>query len=342
MDFENIHKAQFYEKQKSKKVKCTLCPHGCIIDKNKFGICGVRYNNEGELFSENYGEISSIGFDPIEKKPLYHFYPGSKILSIGSIGCNLKCFYCQNWQISQINSQEYKTNLKTYSPSDILSKALSKPNNIGVAYTYNEPTVFYEFMLDTAKLVKAKGLKNVMVTNGYICKEPLLQLIKYIDAFNVDLKAFSNEFYKKNTASSLQAVLDTLKLIKEQGKHLEITNLLIPTLNDDSKEFEDMIKWIAKELGDDTVLHISAYYPNYNSTIEPTSISLIMSFLKIAKKYLKNVYVGNVMLAEGNNTYCDKCGNLLISRSGYMLDIVGINKDGSCKKCGNKIFTYLK
>ncbi|MDA3780524.1 MAG: AmmeMemoRadiSam system radical SAM enzyme [Bacteroidales bacterium] len=338
MGIENFHNTLFCRKISSQKVKCTLCPHNCIIVNKKYGVCGVRYNYNGELVSENYGQISSMGFDPIEKKPLYHFYPGKQILSIGSIGCNLKCFYCQNWQISLSNFQELKSNLILLNPSDVLDKALSKSNNIGVAYTYNEPVVFYEFMLDTAKLIKANGLKNVMVTNGYINKAPLLELLNYIDAFNVDLKAFNDEFYKKSTSSTLQPVLDTIKIIKEHGKHLEITNLVIPSLNDDSIEFENMVKWIANEIGENTVLHLSAYYPNYNSDIELTSISLIMSFFKIAKKYLKNVYVGNVIIPEGNNTYCEKCGNLLISRSGYIVDNSGLNKDGTCKKCGNRMF----
>jgi len=293
------------------------------------------------LISENYGKISSIGFDPIEKKPLYHFYPGKEILSIGSLGCNLQCQFCQNYSISQTNIDEFERNCSLYSPEQIKNLALSRNTNIGVAYTYNEPTVFFEFMLDTAKIIKSAGLKNVMVTNGFINPEPLNELHNYIDAYNVDLKAFNNDFFKKYTKSELEPVKETLKSIIKAGKHLEITNLIIPTLNDSQTEFENMCRWIADTLGKGVIFHISRYYPTYRMTIDQTSIEQLILLYEIAKKHLDFVYLGNVLLDEGNNTYCNSCKELLISRKGYFTKINGVDAQGNCSNCKSPIFKYF-
>jgi pyruvate formate lyase activating enzyme len=327
----------FYSKINNDKVICTLCPHNCKISDGKYGVCKVRKNVNGILISENYGLISSLGFDPIEKKPLYHFYPGKEILSIGSIGCNLQCQFCQNYSISQTAVADFRKNYTTYTPEQIRDIALSHSANIGIAFTYNEPTIFFEFMLDTAKISKSAGLKNVMVTNGFINPEPLELLNNYIDAYNVDLKSFNDIFYKNHTKSNLEPVKETLINIMKAGKHLEITNLIIPTLNDSEVEFETMCQWIASNLGKEVVLHISRYFPIYKMAIEQTSIEQMILLYSIAKKYLNFVYLGNVLLDEGNNTYCNSCKELLISRKGYFTKIVSVDKSGNCSKCGNKV-----
>jgi pyruvate formate lyase activating enzyme len=327
----------FYSKINNDKVICTLCPYNCKISDGKYGVCKVRKNVNGILISENYGLISSLGFDPIEKKPLYHFYPGKEILSIGSIGCNLQCQFCQNYSISQTAVADFRKNCTTYTPEQIRDIALSHSANIGIAFTYNEPTIFFEFMLDTAKISKSAGLKNVMVTNGFINPEPLELLNNYIDAYNVDLKSFNDIFYKNYTKSNLEPVKETLINIMKAGKHLEITNLIIPTLNDSEVEFETMCQWIASNLGKEVVLHISRYFPIYKMAIEQTSIEQMILLYSIAKKYLNFVYLGNVLLDEGNNTYCNSCKELLISRKGYFTKIVSVDKSGNCSKCGNKV-----
>lgn len=333
--------ALFYQNIDDQKVKCELCPHNCIIKNENSGICKVRTNNNGLLISENYGIVSSIGFDPIEKKPLYHFYPGTEILSVGSIGCNLKCEFCQNWQISQTSVSKFKSKGQFYGVDEIISLARSKKNNLGIAYTYNEPTVFFEYMIDIAKKAQASDLKNVMVTNGFINQKPLNELNKYMDAYSVDLKAFNDDFFIKYTNSRLEPVKETLVNIVSAGKHLEITNLIIPGLNDHLEEFEQMLVWIKENLGTDTILHISKYYPTYKLTIEPTSVQKMLELYKIAKEYLTFVYLGNVLLPEGNTTYCPNCNEVLIKRSGYLIQKQSVNNAGDCIKCGAHIFKHI-
>ncbi len=333
--------ALFYHKIDDEKVKCVLCPHNCIVNNGKSGICKVRVNTNGILISENYGIVSSIGFDPIEKKPLYHFYPGTEILSIGSLGCNLQCEFCQNWQISQTSVREFGRESKFYKPDEIIDLALSRENNSGIAYTYNEPVVFFEFMIDVAKKAKKHNLKNVMVTNGFINKEPLNELNRYIDAYSVDLKAFNNNFFTEYTKSKLEPVKGSLLNIVKAEKHLEITTLVIPGLNDNPEEFEQMVKWIKENLGKNVVLHISKYYPTYKLNIEPTSVEKMLELNEIASDYLNHVFLGNVVLAEGNNTYCPSCNEILINRSGYLTKLNSISKDGDCTICGTHILNHI-
>ena len=334
--------AKYYVKLQDQKVKCLLCPHNCIIDNKKDGICKVRRNENEILTSLNYGVISSMGFDPIEKKPLYHFFPGSEILSIGSLGCNLKCQFCQNWQISQCGVEDFSRHQEIYTAERIVDFALTRKDNIGIAYTYNEPTVFFEFMLETAILSKKAGLMNVMVSNGFINKDPLNELFQYMDAFNIDLKAFSENFYRKYTKSQLEPVKETIKNIAKSGKHIEITNLVIPSLNDDEDEFEEMMKWISDNVGSETVMHLSRYHPNYEMDIESTSINKMIKFKEIAEKYLHYVYLGNVLLSEGSNTHCPECNELLILRSGFSSKVISINDEGNCMHCGNHILNFKK
>lgn len=323
----------FYSSGNKNFVRCELCPHLCNISVGKTGLCKVRRNVAGNLVSDNYGKLTSLGIDPIEKKPLYHFYPGSKILSAGSWGCNFKCSFCQNWSISQevpkLVSEDAK---KVITPQQLVKRALEIHNNIGIAYTYNEPIVWYEYMLETAQLVKAASLKNVMVSNGYICQAPLLELMPWIDAFNIDLKGFSNDFYKSFTNGRLQPVLDALKAIRLAGKHLEITNLIIPDANDEVKRFEEMLSWINYNLGQETILHLSRYFPNYYSLTDATSIETMTRMLTIASRHLLYVYPGNIQIGTSSNTYCPDCGNLLVERIGYTTRLLGM-RNAKCSIC---------
>ena len=328
--------ARWYKRMQGGKVRCLLCPHQCLLDDGQYGECRVRINDKGVLMTEIFGQISSMHSDPIEKKPLYHFYPGRFIFSIGSVGCNLYCRFCQNCEISQIYPSE-ADGLYSASPMEVVGKASAIPGNIGIAYTYNEPSIWIEFIEPTAKEASNRGLKNVMVTNGYINPAPLQELIEYIDAFSVDLKAFTDSFYRIATSSSLAPVLKTLELIRKSGRHLEIVNLVIPGLNDDPVIFEEMVKWIANTLGRDTVFHLSAYFPMYMSTEPPTPEATIHKLRDIASRYLTFVYAGNLP-SEPNDTFCPQCKKLLIRRRGYHTDIQGVNSEGSCKYCGNHVF----
>ncbi len=327
--------ALYYSKVKG-KIKCSLCPHNCLIKEGTSGICKVRENEEGTLYARSYGNLSALNFDPIEKKPLYHFYPGSQILSLGSVGCNMRCKCCQNWQISQANMDDFPYE-NHYTVSKIVDIARSRSRNIGVAYTYNEPTVWYEYVLNVSKEIHDAGMKNVMVSNGFINEEPLVELFKYMDAFNIDLKAFNNRFYKDVTGAGLEPVKHALKVIAGHKKHLEITNLVIPTQNDQEEEFRDMVSWISGELGKNTVLHLSRYYPMYKMNIPSTDADTLSKLYQIAKKKLNYVYVGNISLKDFQNTRCHKCRSVLIKRNGYQIETTGINQEGECMNCGNRV-----
>ena len=326
-------KAKFYTSESEGRIRCELCPHKCLLENGQTGVCRVRRNENGALFSTNYGKVCSLHLDPIEKKPLYHFHPGRNILSVGTVGCNLHCRFCQNYEISQTTVKDYPY-LKDYSPSTIVSLATGEENNIGIAYTYNEPTVWYEFMYDIADPACHAGLRNVMVTNGFINREPLEQLLKVIHAFSVDLKAFTDYFYKHLTSSGLKPVLETLKTIRRSGRHLEITNLLIPDENDKEADFRSMMEWIRGELGNDTVLHISRFFPTYKLVHNATPERLLLKFYDIAKEYLQFVYLGNIRADRGRDTHCASCGHPGISRIGYVCDTRGLDTQGNCARCG--------
>ncbi|WP_303920559.1 AmmeMemoRadiSam system radical SAM enzyme [Draconibacterium sediminis] len=328
-----MQEALFYSKITSGQVQCELCPWNCILSDSQTGICKVRTNHGGVLITNVYNKVAALGSDPIEKKPLYHFHPGKNILSVGEVGCNLQCSFCQNHRISQCKASEF-SGFHNISAEKIVKEALKTWNNIGIAYTYNEPFTFYEFLLDTAQLAHSKELKNVVVSNGYINKEPLQKLLPFIDAFNIDLKAFSNHFYKKYTKGKLQPVLNTLKQIAESQAHLEITTLVIPGLNDDKAEFKNMIKWISSELGNDVPLHLSRYYPQYKLNAPATPIETLVELYDVAKTQLQHVYLGNVSDQERSTTYCKNCNASLISRNHYNTDITTLDADGKCKNCG--------
>ena len=325
-----VTEAAYYVKLPGEKVECRLCPHTCVIAPGKRGVCRVRENREGRLITRNYGRCSSLALDPIEKKPLYHFYPGSLILSAGTVGCNFSCDFCQNWEIAQ---QEPET--VVISPDDLVRRA-REVDSLGIAYTYSEPLVWFEFVLATAQLARNAGLKNVMVTNGFIRPEPLKELLPWIDAWNIDVKGFSLEFYRKVVKGDYRPVLKTAAAAVDSGSHVEITTLLVTGLNDESTELEELVKWVATNLGVDTPLHFSRYFPRYRLEAPPTPLETMRRARDMARKHLHYVYLGNVADPEANNTYCPVCGELVIRRTGYHVSLPGL--DGRiCRFCGSEL-----
>ncbi|MBL7148055.1 MAG: AmmeMemoRadiSam system radical SAM enzyme [Nanoarchaeota archaeon] len=324
-----MKEALFYKKE-GDSIKCQLCPRNCIIKENKRGWCGVRKNTKGKLYSLVYNKPCAMHVDSIEKKPLYHFLPGSKAFSIGTVGCNLGCEFCQNYNIARALPEEH--DFQEVKPEEVVDLAI-KNNCKSIAYTYNDFTVFYEYTLDISKLAKKNNIKNVIVSNGFINEKPLKELCKYIDAANIDLKAFNDNFYKKYCNAFLSPVLDSLKILKENKVWLEITNLVIPGLNDNPKDFEKMCTWIKNELGKQVPLHLSRFYPHYKlDYIQPTSIQILKKLSKIAKEHLDYVYIGNILTDKDENTYCEKCQALLIEREGF--DILKNNlKEEKCEDC---------
>jgi pyruvate formate lyase activating enzyme len=326
-----LKEALFYKKLEKEIVICQLCPHFCKIAPDKKGICLIRKNLQGILYLSTYGEVSSIGMDPIEKKPLYHYYPGSHILSIGTNGCNLKCPFCQNWQIST-----EETSRDTITIEKIINFA-KQNKSLGIAYTYNEPLIWYEFVIDASKEAHKNKLKNILVTNGNINKEPLDRLIPHIDAANVDLKGFTDDFYKW-IKGNLQSTLNFIETLFRNNIHIEITNLVIPKKNDDETTFREMCKWI-ESLSKNIPLHLSRYFPNYRLDIPQTPLTTLKKFYNIAKDYLNFVYVGNVFINGTNTTNCPNCNTLLIDRQGYSTKVFLI--DNKCPKCGNLLNIQL-
>lgn len=325
----------FYIKAK-RKVKCTLCPHFCELHEGKIGLCGVRQNLGGRIKCRVYGLVSGYAFDLIEKKPLYHYYPGKKILSMGSFGCNLNCNFCQNWKIS-LACQLENLQGETKTIDQIINDALTDAENIGVAYTYNEPTVWFEFMYDTALEVKNNGMRNVMVSNGYINKEPLEMLLNVIDAFNIDLKAFTDSFYHEMAGGKINPVLESLKLIKAHDKHLELTMLVIPRKNDDLEKFKEMVHWIQSELGENTVLHLSRYFPKYKQTLPSTSESTLTEMAQLAHEKLNFVYLGNIHNPKYSSTLCSNCKSELVLRNGFTVEFTKEFSSGKCLNCGKQM-----
>jgi pyruvate formate lyase activating enzyme len=326
-------KAMYYEKLDDNKVICKLCPHECILKPGNTGLCNARKNENGDLISMSYGKIVAVHIDPIEKKPLYHFYPGSQTFSIGTAGCNLHCKNCQNSSISQASPMDIEFTDAT--PEQIVYTAI-KNNCNSISYTYTEPTIFYEFMLETAKLAHEKGLKNIIVSNGFINQEPLLELIPYIDAANIDLKCFSDSIYRDITTGSLQPVLNTLKTIKENGVWLEITNLVIPNHTDNLKMIEEMCLWLYDNGFNDVPLHFSRFHSSYKmNDIPVTPLKTLEQAYDIAKENgIKYVYLGNVN-SEKRNTICPHCNAIVIERNGFEANTKDFS--GNCQKCGKKI-----
>jgi len=330
-----LKEALFYEKLKNNSVQCHICPRNCVIASKKRGFCGVRENQDGKLYALSYGKTVAVHIDPIEKKPLFHFLPSTSAFSIATAGCNLKCKFCQNWSISQVKPEDIGY---TYiEPADLIAQVV-KSGAPSIAFTYTEPTIFYEYMLETAKLAKEKGIKNTMHSNGYINEEPLRQLCKYMDAANIDLKGFSEDYYSKVCEATLAPVLESLKILKEEGVHLEITNLVLPGYNDDLKTIKKMCVWIKENLGPETPLHFSRFYPMYKLlALIPTPVETLEKAKQIAMDVgLKYVYIGNVPGHPGENTYCPRCKKVVIERAGYMVSRIDL-ENGNCKFCGEKI-----
>jgi pyruvate formate lyase activating enzyme len=337
--------SRYYIKESDGSVRCNLCPHNCLINNGEKGVCGVRTNRNNTLYSEFYGILSGVSLDPVEKKPLYHFYPGMNILSLGSYGCNLTCSFCQNHNISQVKSGIASAIGARYDISKIIKNAIESPQNCGIAFTYNEPTVWIEYMCDVAFEALSNGLKTAMVTNGYINNRPLKDLTSLIDAFNIDLKAFSNSFYKAHSGATLKPVLDSLLTVKESGKHLEITMLIIEGENDDPVEFVGAVNWITENLGRDTPLHISRYFPRYNMSRASTSDKTLISLADIAAKSLQYVYIGNSQNKRYSDTVCPKCKITITKRSGYSINHINVGGNGECSVCGTQVyrdFIYLQ
>lgn len=327
-----LKEALFYKKFPKNTVRCLLCPKGCLISSGERGECKVRINKEGKLFTLNYEKITSASYDPIEKKPLYHFFPGRRIFSIGTFGCNFSCLFCQNWEISQ--SIETDLPLKVLTIEELPYYAKNY-NSFGVAYTYNEPTIWYEYIRDSAHLVKEAGLKVVLVTNGYINPLPQRELLPYIDAMNIDLKAYNDEFYVKFTGGHLMPVLRAIEQAYNAGIHIEITNLIITGLNDKRDDIKKLIDWVYR-LDPAIPLHFSRYFPAYKMTSPPTPMSVMEMAYNMAKEKLYYVYMGNVWSEEGNTTYCKHCKKPLIIREGYNLITYNV-ENGKCKFCGTEI-----
>jgi pyruvate formate lyase activating enzyme len=332
---ENFYEALFYEKLKDKKVKCNLCPNFCIIKENEYGKCKARKNIDGKLYSMVYGKIAAMHIDPIEKKPFFHFLPGSLIYSISTTGCNMRCKFCQNWEISQVYPDEIET--KFFSPEDLIKDIKSKQIK-AIAFTYGEPSIFYEYMLDIAKLAKKNGIKTAVVSSGYINPEPLKKLLPYIDAYKIDLKGFTDKFYEEVTSGKLQPVLETMKIIKKSGVWLEIVNLVIPGYNDDEKDIKRMAQWIKENLGDDVPLHFTRFYPNYKLlNLPPTPPQTLKKAREIAMGVgLKYVYTGNIDDIEGSTTYCPKSKQPAIIRNGFFVIKNNLKEGGTCPD-GSKI-----
>lgn len=323
----------FYEKGPDGRTGCKVCPRLCNIPPGKRGFCRVRENRDGILYATNYGECSSYALDPIEKKPLYHFHPGSLILSLGTVGCNLRCGFCQNWQIAHENPPT-----RYISPGQAVELALEQKKRgypcVGIAYTYNEPFMWYEYVYDTAKLARKAGLKNVLVTNGYVNEEPLREMLPYIDAMNIDVKAFTADFYRTNCAGRLEPVLRTVE-ISHRSCHVEITTLLVTGLNDSPEEVERLAGWLAA-LDPDIPLHLSRYFPNYKMDLPPTPLEKMIRARETAMKKLRYVYIGNAPELGGSSTRCPNCHRLLIDRQGYRVrpsELPG----GACSGCGEKV-----
>ncbi len=325
-----LNRALYWNAMAGGKVKCVLCPFNCVLTEGKIGICRGKQNIQGELIAINYGLTTSLSLDPIEKKPLYHFLPGSDILSVGPNGCNMLCNFCQNYQVSQeIASTQY------ISPEKAVSIAVSS-GSIGMAYTYAEPLVWFEYVLATSKAMRAKGLKNVLVTNGYINPAPFEELLPWIDAMNIDIKSMDPLFYKKVCKAKLEPVLETVRRAATKT-HVEVTNLVITGLNDSDDNFAKLADFLAK-INPLIPLHFSRYHPDYLQSAEPTPMKTLTRAADIASEKLKHVYVGNVPAKERNQTYCARCGKVIIERSGYK--VLNINApDGNCRYCGanNKI-----
>ncbi|NLW09327.1 MAG: AmmeMemoRadiSam system radical SAM enzyme [Firmicutes bacterium] len=330
---------RFYRLLPEGTVLCTLCPQACRLQEGERGRCRVRFRRGDKIYLSSYGQISALALDPMEKKPLYHFYPRAAILSVGTVGCNLQCDFCQNWEIAHGDAPtEY------LSPEDLVELAdkYRAQGNIGLAYTYSEPLIWYEYVYDTARLAREKGLKNVLVTNGYLNPEPLRELLPFIDAVNLDIKAWEDDFYRRRCEGRVGPVKKAAEIMA--GKvHLEVTNLLIPGENDREEEIRELVRFLAG-LDRRIPLHFSRYFPNYRLQLPPTPPVVLEKAYKIAKEELYYVYVGNISTVDGrmgyNRTNCPDCGQALVERTGFAARVTGVD-NGRCGSCGREVDLVL-
>ncbi|MFC2156653.1 AmmeMemoRadiSam system radical SAM enzyme [Acidobacteriota bacterium] len=327
--------ARFYKKLDDREIECSLCPRECRLGDKERGYCGVRENRGGTYYTLVYGKACAIHVDPIEKKPFFHFLPNSKALSIAAAGCNVNCKFCQNWEISQVRPEQIDH--VDLNPKQAVSSALKYECPV-IAYTYTEPVVYFEYMYDTAIEARKKRVKNVVITGGHVNKDPLLELIKVVDAIKVDLKAFNQDFYTKYVRGELKPVLEAVEIIADSPVWLEIVYLVIPNLNDTQEEIRMLSRWLISSVGPHVPLHLSRFHPMYlMKNLPPTPVSTLETLRKVAlDEGLHYVYLGNVPGHLGENTYCPRCGNKIIPRIGYQVQGVELNK-GNCKFCKNPI-----
>lgn len=327
--------ATFYTKLDGQTIQCQLCPRECVIGDGKRGFCRNRENQKGKLYTIVYGKPAVVDIGPIEKAPLYHFIPGHSRLCLTCASCNLRCKYCQNWHLSQRSLEEL--NFHSYSPSEIVRQA--KDHQLSsISFTYTEPTVYYEYLYDISVIARQGGIKTSIVSNGYMNREPLLQLLKVLDAVKIDLKGFSEKFYEEVCSATLKPVLESLITVKKEKVWLEIVNLVVPTLNDDPKMIEEMCRWIVEHLGKDTPIHFTRFSPSYKMThLPPTPIKTLEGARYIAREEgIRYVYVGNVVGHPTNSTYCPKCGKKLIERTHFIM-LKNNLKNGRCPSCNENI-----
>jgi pyruvate formate lyase activating enzyme len=334
-------RARYWHVTEGSAVQCELCPHECTIGPGSTGICGVRENQGGTLVTLNYCCVSSSGVDPIEKKPLYHFFPGSAIVSFGTFGCSFSCRCCQNFRIAK-EFPRHALSRHRVTPEEMIDTFERQASGselkkcCGVAYTYSEPVVWAETVLDVAPRIRALGYKNVLVTNGYIRPAALADLLEHVDALNIDLKAFDDEFYRTYCGGTLAPVLDAIAQAAERA-HVELTTLIIPTLNDSDEKIVQLRDWVADTLGEDTPLHVSRYFPVYKLSVPPTSVETLQRVRELLRERLRYVYIGN--LGDEQDTDCAACGARVITRQGYTTEACGLTASGQCVQCGAPVAT---
>lgn len=333
--FTAAREASYWEPLDDGLVRCLLCPRKCVVPPGQRGHCEVRENRAGVYYTLTYGNPCAVHVDPIEKKPFYHFLPATTAFSIATAGCNLDCKFCQNWHISQARPEEVSN--FDLPPSELV-EAAARSGCLSIAYTYSEPTIFYEYMLECAKIAHERGLRNVYHSNGFINEEPLRELCQYLDAANVDLKGMSDEYYREMTGGRLAPVLRSLRILVEEGVHVEITTLIVPGRNDGETTLREQCEWIRENLGPDVPLHFSRFHPQHRlRDLPPTPVETLERARRIARDAgLRFVYVGNVPGHEANSTYCPHCGERIIARVGYSVQVSGLT-DGVCVHCGTPV-----
>jgi len=336
METTDEKESRFHEKYSDEALRCTVCPRACILKPGQRGFCNTKINKSGRLISLTYGQLSAIAVDPIEKKPLAHFHPGSLAFSISSVGCSFTCPWCQNWHLSQSKPGELTT--KYWSPREVVAGA-QRQQCTSIAYTYNEPLINLDYVEDVSRVARRKGVKNVLVTNGYVSINALDQVVDAIDAANVDWKSFSEPFYRTHCSADLKSVLDATVEMKRKGVHVEVTFLIIPEVHDAEKETKEVARYLVDNLGPDTPLHLSRFFPQYKfSHLPPTPVQSLVKAREIAMaEGARYVYVGNVPGKGYENTFCPRCGNAVIEREGYTITGWSLDKKNSCTHCGEGI-----